>query len=165
MKPAPTNYPIGLPVLYRLEISLAGFGSYVQTGIVLQVGEANPTINQALTVGDLAETVTVEASTPLVDVRSAGISDVVENERIVELPLQGRQVTSLLILAGAAVDQQATSPRYNPGGVSISVGGGLGGTASPTRLTARCTTTRTTTSTFRCPSRMRYRSSASPRAG
>jgi hypothetical protein len=109
---------------YRLEISLAGFGSYVQTGIVLQVG-ANPTINAALTVGDLAETVTVEASTPLVDVRSAGISDVVENERIVELPLQGRQVTSLLILAGAAVDQQATSPRYNPGGVSISVGGGL----------------------------------------
>ena len=86
---------------------------------------ANPTINAALTVGDLAETVTVEASTPLVDVRSAGISDVVENERIVELPLQGRQVTSLLILAGAAVDQQATSPRYNPGGVSISVGGGL----------------------------------------
>lgn len=109
---------------YRLEVMLSGFGTYVQTGIVLQVG-ASPTINATLGVGDLAETVTVEASTPLVDVRSAGISDVVENERIVELPLQGRQVTSLLILAGAAVDQQATSPRYNPGGVSISVGGGL----------------------------------------
>jgi len=109
---------------YRLEVSLSGFGSYAQTGIVLQVG-ANPTINATLAVGDLTETVTVEASAPLVDVRSAGISDVVENERIVELPLQGRQVTSLLILAGAAVDQQATSPRYNPGGVSISVGGGL----------------------------------------
>ena len=88
-------------------------------------GRRQPHHQRALAVGDLAETVTVEASTPLVDVRSAGISDVVENERIVELPLQGRQVTSLLILAGAAVDQQATSPRYNPGGVSISVGGGL----------------------------------------
>ena len=41
--------------------------------------------------GTLEETVTVEAAAPLVDVRSAGISDVVENERIVELPLQGRR--------------------------------------------------------------------------
>ena len=76
-------------------------------------------------VGNLEETVTVEAAAPLVDVRSAGISEVVENERIVELPLQGRQVTSLLVLAGAAVDTGAVNPRYNPGGVSISVGGGL----------------------------------------
>ncbi len=116
-----TNLPTGP---YRLEVSLAGFRTYVQTGIVLQVG-ATPTINAALSLGDLEETVTVEAATPLVDVRSAGISEVVENERIVELPLQGRQVTSLLVLAGAAVDTGAVNPRYNPGGVSISVGGGL----------------------------------------
>ena len=35
--------------------------------------------------------------------QSAGISEVVENERIVELPLQGRQVTDLIVLSGAAV--------------------------------------------------------------
>jgi hypothetical protein len=40
-------------------------------------------------------------------VLSAGIGDVVDNERIVELPLQGRQVTDLIVLAGAAV-QSAT---------------------------------------------------------
>ena len=51
-------------------------------------------------VGNLEETVSVEAAAPIVDVRSAGISDVVENERIVELPLQGRQVTDLIVLAG-----------------------------------------------------------------
>src|SRR5688500_8149070 len=116
-----TNLPTGP---YRLEVSLAGFRSYVQTGIVLQVG-ATPTINAMLAVGNLEETVAVEAAAPLIDVRSAGISEVVENERIVELPLQGRQVTSLLVLAGAAVDTGAVNPRYNPGGVSISVGGGL----------------------------------------
>ena len=66
---------------------------------MLQVG-ATPTINAVLGVGNLEETVSVEAAAPIVDVRSAGISEVVENERIVELPLQGRQVTDLIVLAG-----------------------------------------------------------------
>ena len=97
----------------------------MQTGIVLQVG-ATPTINAVLGVGNLEETVSVEAAAPLVDVRSAGISDVVEHERIVELPLQGRQVTDLIVLAGAAVaDRDAVSNRSFPGGVNISVAGGL----------------------------------------
>ena len=51
----------------------------------------------------------MEAAAPLVDVQSAGISDVVENERIVELPLQGRQVTDLIVLAGAAVNTGASA--------------------------------------------------------
>jgi hypothetical protein len=115
------NLPTGP---YRLEVALAGFRTYVQTGLVLQVG-GTPTVNAVLSLGNVEESVTVDAAAPLVDVRSAGISDVVENERIVELPLQGRQVTSLLVLAGAAVDTGAVNPRYNPGGVSIAVGGGL----------------------------------------
>jgi hypothetical protein len=88
----------------------------VQTGIVLQVG-ATPTINATLGVGNLEETVSVEAAAPIVDVRSAGISDVVENERIVELPLQGRQVTDLIVLAGAAVQTGTSSSRTMQGGV------------------------------------------------
>src|SRR5688572_9985612 len=92
------NLPVGP---YRLEVSLQGFRSYVQTGIVLQVG-AVPTINAVLAVGSLEETVSVEAAAPIVDVRSAGISEVVEQQRILELPLQGRQVTDLILLAGAA---------------------------------------------------------------
>ncbi len=108
---------------YRLEVALQGFKTYVQTGIVLQVG-ATPTINASLALGSLEESVTVEAAAPIVDVRSAGISSVVENERIVELPLQGRQVTDLLVLAGAAV-QTGVPGRGVPGGVFISVGGGL----------------------------------------
>jgi len=93
------NLPTGP---YRLEVSLQGFRTYAQTGIVLQVGSA-PTINAALELGSLEETVTVEAAAPLVDVRNAGISDVVEQERILALPLQGRQVTDLIVLAGAAI--------------------------------------------------------------
>src|SRR4029453_6097613 len=116
-----SNLPTGP---YRLEVSLQGFRTYVQTGIVLQVG-ATPTINAVLALGAVEESVTVEAAAPLVDVRSAGISNVVENERIVELPLQGRQVTDLLVISGAAVQQAVVSSRGFPGGVNISVAGGL----------------------------------------
>ena len=115
------NMPTGP---YRLEVSLQGFRTYVQTGIVLQVGQT-PTLNAELAVGNLEETVSVEAAAPIVDVRSAGISDVVENERIVELPLQGRQVTDLIVLAGAAVQTGTSDSRSMQGGVSISVAGGL----------------------------------------
>jgi carboxypeptidase family protein len=116
------NLPTGP---YRLEASLQGFRSYAQTGIVLQVG-ATPTINVVLAVGNLAETVAVEAAAPLVDVRSAGISEVVDNERIVELPLQGRRVTDLIVLAGAAVNTGDVSGQRNRSeAVAISVAGGL----------------------------------------
>jgi hypothetical protein len=108
---------------YRLEMALQGFKTYAQTGIVLQVG-GTPTINAVLGVGTLEQAVTVEASAPIVDVRSAGISSVVTSEQIVELPLQGRQVTDLIVLAGGAV-QTDVPARGMPGGVRISVGGGL----------------------------------------
>jgi len=109
---------------YRLDVSLQGFRTYVQTGIVLQVG-ATPTVNAVLELGSLEETVTVEAAAPLVDVRNAGISEVVEQERIVALPLQGRQVTDLIVLAGAAIQTGRPNSRNFQGGVNISVAGGL----------------------------------------
>jgi hypothetical protein len=115
------NLPTGP---YRLEVALQGFRTYQQTGIVLQVG-ATPTINAVLGVGNLEETVSVEAAAPIVDVRSAGISEVVEQERIVELPLQGRQVTDLIVLAGAAVETGRPNSRSFQGGVNIAVAGGL----------------------------------------
>ena len=116
------NLPVGP---YRLEVALQGFRTYVQTGIVLQVG-ATPTINAVLGVGSLEETVSVEAAVPIVDVRSAGISEVVDSERIVELPLQGRQVTDLILLAGAAIHTGQPNNRSFQGGVFIAVAGGQG---------------------------------------
>jgi hypothetical protein len=115
-----SNLPTGP---YRLEISLQGFRTYVQTGIVLQVA-ATPTINAVLQVGNLEQTVSVEAAAPLVDIRSAGVSEVVEQKRILELPLQGRNVTDLIVLAGAAV-QSAPNVKSMPGSVFTAVAGGL----------------------------------------
>ncbi len=112
------------PGPYRLEVALQGFRTYVQTGIVLQVA-ATPTINVSLALGTLQETVTVEAAAPLVDVKSAGVSEVVESERIVQLPLQGRDVTALLVAAGAAVTTGSPNSRSFAGAVNVAVAGGL----------------------------------------
>src|SRR6185369_11589991 len=134
-----SNLPTGP---YRLEVTLQGFRTFVQTGIVLQVA-ATPTINVVLSVGNLQETVTIEAAAPLVDVKSTGISEVVEQERILELPLQGRQVTDLIVLAGAAV-QVAPNNKSMPGSTFTGWRGACH-SAWRTCSTARRTTTRTTT--------------------
>ena len=115
-----SNLPTGP---YRLEVALQGFRTYVQTGIVLQVG-ATPTINAVLALGALEESITVEGAAPLVDVRSAGISNVIENQRILELPLNGRNlwISSQRRRRGPDGERQA---RGFPGEVNISVAGGL----------------------------------------
>jgi carboxypeptidase family protein len=111
------------PGPYRLEVSLTGFRTYVQTGIVLQVA-ASPVINAALSVGALEESVTVEAAAPLVDVQSSGISDVVRNEEILALPLNGRNAAELVVVSGGAVQITTAPNRAVPGGLGISVAGG-----------------------------------------
>src|SRR4051812_21248777 len=92
------NLPVGP---YRLEFSLQGFRTFVQTGIVLQVS-TNPTINATLQLGELAETVQVEAAAPLIETRNPGIGQVMDNQRVVELPLNGRQTLDLVYLTGMA---------------------------------------------------------------
>ncbi|HKA60744.1 MAG TPA: carboxypeptidase regulatory-like domain-containing protein, partial [Gemmatimonadales bacterium] len=111
------------PGPYRLEVSLAGFRSYAQTGIVLQVA-GTPEINIVLMVGALEETVTVEGASPLVDVQSSGVSEVVRTQEILELPLNGRNAADLVAIVGAAVRTGEANSRSMQGGVAYSVAGG-----------------------------------------
>jgi hypothetical protein len=115
-----TTLPIGP---YRLEVALSGFRTYVQTGIVLEIN-SNPTIAVTLPLGELAETVSVEASAPLVETRNPAIGGVIDNERIEELPLNGRNSADLIVIAGAVVPMGPSSSRSMPGGVGYSVAGG-----------------------------------------
>ena len=89
---------------------------------MLQVG-SNPVLAVTLQLGSLEETVSVEASAPLVETRSPAIGSVIENERIEELPLNGRNPTELIVLAGAAVDA-GTATTSTPGSRGIAVAGG-----------------------------------------
>ena len=117
-----SNLPTGP---YRLQASLSGFRTFQRTGIVLQVN-ANPTIVIDMAVGEIAETVSVEAATPLVETRSPAVGQVIENDRIEELPLNGRNPTDLIVLAGAAVPQPAlnATSRSMAGGQAFAVAGG-----------------------------------------
>ena len=72
----------------------------------------------------LAETVSVEASAPLVETRNPAIGGVIENERIEELPLNGRNSADLIAIAGAVVPVGPSSSRSMQGGVGYSVAGG-----------------------------------------
>jgi hypothetical protein len=115
-----SNLPIGP---YRLEATKEGFATYVQTGIVLQVA-VSPTIDIALKLGAVSEQVQVEANASLVETQSTSIGSVIENQRILELPLNGRNAADLIQLAGAAVPQGTSSSRSMQGGQAISVAGG-----------------------------------------
>src|SRR5256886_6520683 len=117
------NLPIGP---YKLEASLPGFRTYAQTGIVLQVN-SNPVINVTLEVGQVAETIEVQANAALVEARSTSIGQVVENTRILELPLNGRQAVELTALAGAATPAPVTdaSARDPFNKTAFSIAGGL----------------------------------------
>jgi hypothetical protein len=64
---------------------------------------SSPVINAVLQVGQITEHVEVQANAALVETRNVGVGQVIENQRILDLPLNGRQVTDLITLAGAAV--------------------------------------------------------------
>ncbi len=118
------NLPVGP---YKMEVSKSGFSTYVQTGFTLQVN-SNPTMDVSLKVGSVAESVTVEASAAMVETHSTGVGQVVDQQRVVDLPLNGRIATDLIYLAGAAAqapNADLVSTKNYPNQAPIAVAGGL----------------------------------------
>ena len=114
---------------YKLAASLPGFRTFVQTGIILQVN-SSPVINATLEVGQVNQQIEVQANAALVETRTTSVGQVIENARILELPLNGRNTADLIVYAGAAVPlpSQNSSSRSFQGqadGVAYSVAGGL----------------------------------------
>ena len=123
------NLPIGP---YRLEVSAGAFKTYVQTGIVLQVGN-NVQINASLQLGAVSDKVEVQSQATMVETKNNSVSQVIDQRRILELPLNGRQATSLVLLVGGSA-YSPTSGNDNVGSKSfyssvvISVAGAQGNT-------------------------------------
>ncbi len=117
------NLPVGP---YRLQVTKDGFSNYVQSGIILQVN-SNPEINVAMKVGSVTEQVVVEANATMVETHENGVGQVIDQQRVVDLPLNGRQATDLIFLSGGASTAPAgdlnTNKNYPT--QTISVGGGL----------------------------------------
>jgi hypothetical protein len=118
-----SNLPIGP---YKLEVTAKGFKTYLQQGIVLQVS-TNPVVNVTLQLGELAQRIEVSANATMVETQANGISQVIDQRRVVDLPLNGRQPTQLILLSGGAVTAPASdmaSTKNYPSSTTISVGGG-----------------------------------------
>ena len=103
---------------YRIGVQHPGFKAFVQTGILLQVND-NAKIDVTLEVGDVNTRVQVEAIGMTVETSSATIKNVVDGKRVLELPLNGRNVLQLGLLvpgavsAGGSVTGGAKSPADN----------------------------------------------------
>jgi carboxypeptidase family protein len=116
------NLPVGP---YELKVILQGFTTYVQEGITLQVN-TNPTIDVTLNVGSVGEQVTVAANATSLETRSTGVGQVIDNEQVTQIPLNGRQATELIFLSGLATNAPAGDLNTNKNfpTVTISVAGG-----------------------------------------
>ena len=112
---------------YRMEVSKPGFATYVELGIVLNVN-SNPTINATLKIGAVNEQVTVQAEAMAVETHSSGVGQVIDHQEVVELPLNAREPTQLILLAGNSTTQGAVANDLNSNKnfptIAISVAGG-----------------------------------------
>jgi hypothetical protein len=88
---------------YRMTVEKSGFSTYVQEGIVLTVNQS-ATQNVTLRVGQVSERVMVSANVEVVTTGTATVGQLVDERRIVELPLNGRRAQSLLYLAAGTID-------------------------------------------------------------
>ncbi|MBI3209391.1 MAG: TonB-dependent receptor [Candidatus Solibacter usitatus] len=82
---------------YRMEVSAAGFKKLVREGIVLQV-QQSARVDVQLQIGEVAESVMVTADAAKLETENATLSKVVDNRSIINLPLNTRNVYSLVFL-------------------------------------------------------------------
>jgi len=102
------------PGIYTVAVEKEGFRTVRQENVRLNVGQ-NRTVNLTLEVGVVTEQIQITAAPPPLDVNTATIGQVIENKRIMDLPLNGRAVFSLANL----------TPGVNPtgGGATPHMGG------------------------------------------
>src|SRR6266511_3120872 len=101
-----------LPDSYRIEIEKAGFKKLLKPNVILHVQDALK-VDVEMTLGDVSETVTVEAGVPLVNLASAVVSTVIDRRFVENLPLNGRSFQTLIMLTPGVV---MTATRFDDQG-------------------------------------------------
>src|SRR5436190_5610573 len=115
------------PATYSLSVEANGFSTSRESGIVL-LADQTLTVNISIAVGPNTETITVLGNALQVDTSTSTLRQVIEQQRISELPLNGRNAAQLTLLVAGAVnspnggaDQGAT--KTFPGAVTFSANG------------------------------------------
>ncbi|MBZ5702552.1 MAG: carboxypeptidase-like regulatory domain-containing protein [Acidobacteriia bacterium] len=112
---------------YTVTVEKTGFRRQVLTGIVLQIDQ-EARIDVTMQIGEVSQQIEVTSAPPLADTTTATIGDVIENKRIVTLPLNGRNFQQLALLtAGTASGQQGGTQDFfgtAAGSIGFVVNGG-----------------------------------------
>ena len=107
--------PVGT---YTLRAELAGFKEYVETGIQIHI-QNTVTADIHLTLGNVAQQVTVTSDVPLLQAQDASLGQTVPAVQVNDLPLNGRSWLSLQLLAAGAVTNPGASPDNPTSGASV----------------------------------------------
>lgn len=100
-----------LPGTYQLDVSASGFGDFHQTGITLDVN-APATVNVRMALHSTSAEVTVAANAEMIDTESSTLHQIVGQQYLENLPLNGRNAATLVTMAPGVT----TSPgEYNDG--------------------------------------------------
>jgi Carboxypeptidase regulatory-like domain len=109
-----------LPGTYTVRAMFQGFQTWVRENIRLEVGQ-DIVIDIVLQPGAQEQTVTITEEVPLVNVTSATLGGTLSNQSIVDLPLNGRNFTSLLAMRPGVV----LALGNNSGGAGAAAANGL----------------------------------------
>jgi hypothetical protein len=96
------------PGSYTLRAEKEGFSSQVRTGIELQVAQV-ARFDLTLQVGSVSEVVEVKGGAPLIETDNTSLGTVIENTRILDLPLNGRNYLQLAALTPGATTAASAS--------------------------------------------------------
>ncbi len=96
------------PGRYRIEVEKLGFKAVIQSGVVLHVQDAVE-VNFDMMLGSASESVTVAGESSPLDTESSTVGTVVEQRKANELPLNGRNVFNLIVLAPSVIPQGSST--------------------------------------------------------
>jgi hypothetical protein len=109
-----TPIPVGR---YTVTVETKGFKKAVRSGIIVNVQD-RVAVNLALEVGEISQTVEVQAAAPTLQTESSYLGQVVESQRIVDLPLNGRYFTRLAVLTSGTAPTPNGARDEKTGGFS-----------------------------------------------
>src|SRR5213593_3054327 len=92
------SFPSLQPGRYNIKVELPGFRTITQNDVELQI-QQSARLDFTLQVGDVSQTVEVEGTAALIATENATVGTVIENRRIVEMPLNGRNFLQLVALS------------------------------------------------------------------
>jgi len=101
-----------IPGVYRLEAEAPGFKRFVRQPIEVRVGDIL-TIDVGLELGAVTESITVTAEAPLLEAASSSLGKVVDNRRIMDLPVPGGSVFYLMQMTPGVISTASPTNLYN----------------------------------------------------